>query len=106
MCSAREYSTADIRSARSKGLRVAPAAVANLSKRMQAAAPIGRVGDDADGRVTRVRPSARGQDASRQAHAVPQDVNARLTAVSRRTNGPSSRWLTRAAEPERDLPRD
>ncbi|WP_156895616.1 hypothetical protein [Massilia putida] len=44
--------------------------------------------------------------ASRQAHAVPQDVNARLTAVSRRTNGPSSRWLTRAAEPERDLPRD
>jgi DNA-binding MarR family transcriptional regulator len=90
-----------------KGLQVAPAAVTNLSKRMQAADLIERVDDDADGRVTRVRLTARGLDASRQAHAVLQDLNARLTAgFAPDELAIVARWLTQVAELERDAPRD
>jgi DNA-binding MarR family transcriptional regulator len=89
------------------GLHVAPAAVTNLSKRMQAADLIERVDDAADGRVTRVRLTAQGQDASRQAHAVLQDLNARLTAgFAPDELAIIARWLTQVAELERDLPRD
>ena len=88
-----------------KGLQVAPAAVTNLSKRMQAAELIERVDDDADGRVTRVRLTARGQDASRQAHAVLQDLNARLTdGFTPDELDVVARWLARVADLERDLP--
>jgi DNA-binding MarR family transcriptional regulator len=90
-----------------KALQVAPAAVTNLSKRMQAADLIERVHDDADGRVTRVRLSARGQDASRQAKAVLQDLNARLTAgFARDELAIVARWLTQVAELGHDLPED
>ena len=90
-----------------KGLQVAPAAVTNLSKRMQAAHLIERVDDEADGRVTRVRLTAQGEDASRQAHAVLQDLNARLTAgFTPDELDVVARWLTQVAELERDLPRD
>lgn len=88
-----------------KGLQVAPAAVTNLSKRMQAAGLIARVGDDADGRVTRVRLTASGQDASRQAHAVLQALNARLTAgFAPDELAIVARWLTQVVALERDLP--
>jgi DNA-binding MarR family transcriptional regulator len=90
-----------------KGLQVAPAAVTNLSKRMQAAGLIARVDDDADGRVTRVRLTASGQDASRQAHAVLQALNARLTAgFAPDELAVVARWLTQVVALERDLPRD
>ena len=90
-----------------KGLQVAPAAVTNLSKRMQAAHLIERVDDAADGRVTRVRLTAQGLDASRQAHAVLQDLNARLTAgFTQDELDVVGRWLAQVADLERDLPRD
>lgn len=90
-----------------QGLKVAPAAVTNLSKRMQAAGLIERVDDAADGRVTRVRLTALGQDASRQAHAVLQDLNARLTAgFAPDELAVVARWLAQVAELERDVPRD
>lgn len=90
-----------------KGLQVAPAAVTNLSKRMQAAHLIERVDDDVDGRVTRVRLTAQGQDAGRQAHAVLQDLNARLTAgFTPDELDVVARWLAQVTELERDLPRD
>ena len=90
-----------------KGLQVAPAAVTNLSKRMQAAALIERVGDEADGRVTRVRLTARGEEASRQAHAVLQGLNARLAAgFAPDELAIVARWLTQVADLEHDLPRE
>jgi DNA-binding MarR family transcriptional regulator len=90
-----------------QGLQVAPAAVTNLSKRMQAADLIERVDDDADGRVTRVRLTAQGQEASRQAHAVLQALNARLTAgFAPDELAVIARWLTQVADLERDLARD
>ena len=90
-----------------KGLQVAPAAVTNLSKRMQAAHLIERVDDEADGRVTRVHLTAQGEDASRQAHAVLQDLNARLTAgFTPDELDVVARWLAQVAELERDLPGD
>lgn len=90
-----------------KGLQVAPAAVTNLSKRMQAADLIERVDDTADGRVTRVRLTAHGEQASRQAHAVLQQLNARLTAgFTADELDVVARWLAQVAELERDLPGD
>jgi DNA-binding MarR family transcriptional regulator len=90
-----------------QGLQVAPAAVTNLSKRMQAADLIERVDDDADGRVTRVRLTAQGQEAGRQAQAVLQALNARLTAgFAPDELAVVARWLTQVADLERDLPRD
>jgi DNA-binding MarR family transcriptional regulator len=90
-----------------KGLQVAPAAVTNLSKRMQAARLIERVDDEADGRVTCVRLTAQGEEASRQAHAVLHDLNARLTAgFTPDELDVVARWLAQVAELERDLPGD
>jgi DNA-binding MarR family transcriptional regulator len=72
---------------------------------MQAAQLIERVDDDADGRVTRVRLSPQGQEASRQAHTVLQDLNARLTAgFTPDELDVVARWLAQVAELERDLP--
>lgn len=88
-----------------KGLQVAPAAVTNLSKRMQAANLIERVDDDVDKRITRVRLTVQGEDASRQAHAVLQDLNARLTAgFTPDELDVVARWLAQVADLERDLP--
>ena len=90
-----------------KGLQVAPAAVTNLSKRMQAAGLIARVDDASDGRVTCVRLTAQGQDASRQAHAVLQALNARLTAgFAPDELAIVARWLAQVAALERDLPEE
>jgi DNA-binding MarR family transcriptional regulator len=74
---------------------------------MQAAHLIERVDDDADKRITRVRLTAQGRDASRQAHAVLQDLNARLTAgFTPDELDVVARWLAQVAELERDLPGD
>jgi DNA-binding MarR family transcriptional regulator len=88
-----------------KALQVAPAAVTNLSKRMQAQALIERVDDPADARVTRVRLTHAGIDASLQAHAVLRTLNTRLTAgFTPDELAVVARWLTQVAELERDLP--
>jgi DNA-binding MarR family transcriptional regulator len=90
-----------------QGLQVAPAAVTNLTKRMQAAELIERVGDEADGRVTRVRLTTHGQDAARQASVVLKGLNARLTAgFSAHELDIVARWLAQVAALEDDLPRD
>jgi len=90
-----------------KALQVAPAAVTNLSKRMQAQALIERVDDPADARVTRVRLTTAGEAASRQAHAVLRTLNARLTAgFTPEELDVVARWLAQVAELERDLPRE
>jgi len=90
-----------------KALQVAPAAVTNLSKRMQAQGLIERVDDVADARVTRVRRTRAGEEASRQAHAVLRTLNARLTAgFTPEELAVVARWLAQVAELERDLPRE
>jgi DNA-binding MarR family transcriptional regulator len=61
-------------------LDVAPAAVTNLSKRMEAAQLVARASDASDGRVTRLHLTVTGQQASAQAGAVLKELNQRLTA--------------------------
>lgn len=61
-------------------LKVAPAAVTNLSKRMQAAGLIERVGDEFDGRMTRLRLTEAGTAAGREAHRLLDGLNAQLKA--------------------------
>lgn len=61
-------------------LTVAPAAVTNLSKRMQAAGLIARVGDQYDGRMTRLRLTETGMQASRNARRLLHALNVSLKA--------------------------
>lgn len=61
-------------------LDVAPAAVTNLSKRMQAAALIERLGDEHDARMTRPRLAAAGEKAGVQADRALQELNTHLKA--------------------------
>lgn len=89
-----EASIGDIAAA----LEVAPAAVTNLSKRMQAASLVERVGDARDGRLTRLRLTPAGQDASAQAHAVLDGLNARLLdGFSSGEAAVVARWLNHVA---------
>lgn len=82
-------------------LAVAPAAVTNLSKRMEAAQLVERVGDARDGRVTRLRLTAAGSEASVQAGAVLQDLNQRLCAgFSDQELATVARWLTQVQQLE------
>lgn len=59
-------------------LQVAPAAVTNLSKRMEAARLVERVADAQDARMTRLRLTARGRAAGAQAKTVLAQLNAQL----------------------------
>lgn len=63
-----------------QALDVAPAAVTNLSKRMQAAGLVERMGDAHDARLTRLRLSSEGRQASRQAALALAELNQRLCA--------------------------
>ena len=63
-----------------QALDVAPAAVTNLSKRMQAAGLVERVADAYHARLTRLRLSDEGRAASRQASLALADLNKRLCA--------------------------
>jgi DNA-binding MarR family transcriptional regulator len=75
-------------------LHVAPAAVTNLSKRMQALDLVERISDDKDGRLTLLRLTSFGQKACGQAKVVLKDLNTRLTAgFSREELDTVARWL-------------
>lgn len=79
-------------------LQVAPAAVTNLSKRMQAAGLIERTGDDSDGRATRLRLTADGERASRQSRRLLDELNGHLKAgFSEAELAVVARWLQQAA---------
>jgi DNA-binding MarR family transcriptional regulator len=79
-------------------LEVAPAAVTNLSKRMEAASLVERVADEHDARLTRLRLTGEGRAASVQAKAVLAQLNAALcrgfTPDELQT---VARWLDQAA---------
>ncbi len=84
-----------------QALEVAPAAVTNLSKRMQVAGLVERVGDPHDARLTRLRLTDAGRDASRQASAALAELNARLAAgFSDEELAVVARWLEQAARVE------
>lgn len=81
-----------------QALDVAPAAVTNLSKRMQAAGLVERVGDAHDARLTRLRLSEAGRAASRQATAALAELNAALRAgFTEQELAVVARWLEQAA---------
>jgi len=81
-----------------QALDVAPAAVTNLSKRMQAAGLVERVGDALDARMTRLRLTAAGRQASERAQAVLVQLNARLTdGFSEEELQVVARWLEHSA---------
>ena len=79
-------------------LEVAPAAVTNLSKRMQAANLVQRTGDQHDARMTRLRLTAQGEQAGARSHLVLQDLNEQLKAgFSSDELAVVARWLAQAA---------
>ncbi|MGB6055496.1 MAG: MarR family winged helix-turn-helix transcriptional regulator [Burkholderiaceae bacterium] len=79
-------------------LQVAPAAVTNLSKRMQAAGLIERTGDERDGRMTRLGLTVAGKEASVQAHGALQELNTHLKAgFTDAELAVVARWLEQAA---------
>ncbi|XYJ11833.1 MarR family winged helix-turn-helix transcriptional regulator [Telluria sp. B2] len=81
-----------------QALDVAPAAVTNLSKRMQAAGLVERVGDALDARMTRLRLTAAGRQAGERAQAVLVQLNARLTdGFSEEELQVVARWLEHSA---------
>ena len=95
-----------------QALDVAPAAVTNLSKRMQAAGLVERVGDAFDARLTRLRLTAAGRQACARAKAVLAQLNARLAeGFSEDELQVVARWLEHSArvmqeDPEQDAGRD
>ncbi|MEN3278182.1 MAG: hypothetical protein V7631_3972 [Massilia sp.] len=81
-----------------QALDVAPAAVTNLSKRVQAANLVERVGDAQDGRLTRLRLTPAGAAACTTAHAVLDQLNARLLqGFTADEQAVVARWLNHAA---------
>lgn len=88
-------------------LGVAPAAVTNLSKRMQAAGMVERVADAQDARLTRLRMTGAGRDAGARAGEVLVELNARLMeGFTPDELQVVARWLAQAAALETGLPRD
>ena len=88
-------------------LGVAPAAVTNLSKRMQAAGLIERVADPKDARLTRLRLSEAGLAAAEQAGGFLVELNGRLTqGFSQDELQTVARWLAQAAALEPGPPQD
>ena len=79
-------------------LGVAPAGVTNLSKRMQAAGMVERVADARDARLTRLRMTGSGQEASTRAGEVLVELNARLSeGFTPEELQTVARWLAQAA---------
>jgi DNA-binding MarR family transcriptional regulator len=79
-------------------LHVAPAAVTNLSKRMQEAGLIERIADAEDARITRLRLTTEGEDAHRHAHRLLGQMNAHLkNGFSEEELAVVARWLQHAA---------
>lgn len=80
-------------------LQVAPAAVTNLSKRMEAGGFIERVSDVNDGRMTRLQLTRSGERASAQSSEVLKELNKRLgDGFTRDELATVARWLTHVAE--------
>jgi DNA-binding MarR family transcriptional regulator len=80
-------------------LGVAPAAVTNLSKRMEAAKLVDRIADAHDGRLTRLRLTQAGAEANTQARAVLLRLNEQLTAgFSPEELDTVARWMTRVSQ--------
>jgi DNA-binding MarR family transcriptional regulator len=87
-----------------QALQVAPAAVTNLSKRMEAANLVERFADADDGRLTRLRLSPDGQRAKDKATKVLEDLNARLSdGFSPDELATVARWLAHVVELENDI---
>lgn len=81
-----------------QALKVAPAAMTNLSKRMQTAGLVERTSDERDGRMTRLRLTAHGVQASVHARRVLQGLNGQLTQGFSDTELlVVARWLEQAA---------
>ena len=79
-------------------LEVAPAAVTNLSKRMEAAQLVERVADAHDARMTRLRLTEEGRAASAQAKTVLAQLNAQLCrGFSAEELQVVARWLEHSA---------
>lgn len=79
-------------------LEVAPAAVTNLSKRMEAARLVERVADAHDARMTRLRLTRQGRAASLQAKTVLAQLNAQLCrGFSPEELQVVARWLDHSA---------
>jgi DNA-binding MarR family transcriptional regulator len=79
-------------------LEVAPAAVTNLSKRMEAAGLVGRVADAHDARLTRLRLTEQGRAAGVQAKAVLAQLNRNLCqGFTPEELQVVARWLDHAA---------
>lgn len=87
-----------------QALQVAPAAVTNLSKRMEALELIERVADADDGRLTRLRLTSDGKRAKDQATLVLADLNARLSdGFSKDELATVARWLAQAVALENEI---
>lgn len=81
-----------------EALHVAPAAVTNLSKRMQASGLIERAGDQHDGRTTRLQLTAAGEQASQQSRRLLQELNGHLkSGFTDAELAVVARWLEQAA---------
>lgn len=77
---------------------VAPAAVTNLSKRMQLVGLVERTSDEQDARITRLRLTVAGEQASGQAQHVLKDLNAQLKqGFTEAELAVVARWLAQAA---------
>ncbi|MDY0964396.1 MULTISPECIES: MarR family winged helix-turn-helix transcriptional regulator [Massilia] len=78
-----------------QALQVAPAATTNLSKRMEASGLIERIADHDDGRVTRLRLTQAGAEASAQSSEMLKELNLRISdGFSDEELAVVARWLS------------
>ena len=84
-----------------QALQVAPAATTNLSKRMEASGLIQRIADHDDGRVTRLRLTQFGEDASAQSREMLKELNKRISdGFSSEELATVARWLSHVSDLE------
>jgi len=84
-----------------QALQVAPAATTNLSKRMEAAGLIERIADQDDGRVTRLRLTQSGEDASAKSREMLKELNKRISdGFSNEELATVARWLSHVSDLE------
>ena len=84
-----------------QALQVAPAATTNLSKRMEASGLIERIADRDDGRITRLRLTQSGEDASTQSREMLKELNKRISDdFSSEELATVARWLSHVSDLE------
>ncbi len=82
-----------------QALQVAPAAITNLSKRMEAGGLIERIADTNDGRMTRLQLTQSGERASARSSEVLKELNKRLSeGFSGDELATVARWLTHVSD--------